>query len=269
MLKTVAITAATLYGLSRVHYVARWLYAGDIMSTPLWAPLMKEKKVDWSASLLQRPHITLLQSYTSNIKDYAELAESINKQYAKVNGYDFVVKKLELGHGRNHTWDKVYYLKELLEQGKPRIFWIDSDAVIDDHSKRLDSIEIAAGYGADISICTSFPFTKNINTGTMYVKNTDWSRKFVDAWWNWHNTKWHTVLCHEQSALDEMLANDIMGCRSNEKIALFAHSEFNSDYEHIIKLTGSFVQHYRGCNTRTRAEAFQKIASKLAIKNNL
>lgn len=264
--KWLLVAGGAALALFNGHYVARyvWLNAGQ-KSLADWVPLIPElprvRTVDWtlSSSPPFEQKLTVLQSYTANISKYADLSAYINSEYSKKKGYDCttIVKEGPADPRRNPCWDKVYYITQQAKTEKyDWIFWIDSDAIITDNGKEIESIAMSAPSTCDIFICTSIYFTKNINTGAMLMRVTPWLLKFLDAWWNWSNDRWHQTMCHEQSALDEMISKDVLGIVSLEKIAMFGPTEFNSTYQHGMRVKGKMVQHYRGCSTEKRVNAF-------------
>lgn len=272
-MKTEKVVLAVLVGgvvaallVTKGHYLVRyaWLNCKSKPKdwTPLYAPLPIVRHVDWfnkTPSLGRK--LLMLQSYTNNIAPYADLSAKINARYCKQHGYQFsAIVADKPASPRNPCWDKVYYiLQQFKYQGVDWIFWIDSDAIVSDFDKALESIIASAPATTDLFICTSIYLTKNINTGAMLIRMTPWMHKFLQDWWDWSNDRWHQEMCHEQSALDEMLAKDVDMIRSQGKIALFECDEFNSTYQHKgLNVHGKFIQHYRGCSTAKRVEAFSK-----------
>jgi hypothetical protein len=288
---------AALFLLINGHYVVRYVHLNMGQPFDDWCPLIpKYPKImqvlwsntfvtwGWPQPIMYGKNLTMLQSYTPNIAEYAALSAKINASYCEKKGYRFkaiVSKKPAFGGLRNPCWDKVFYIIKEFElypeelqkltpedgpvyrhMNLPRndykwIFWIDSDAVVSDTSKWIEAIGNRPYYqNADIYICTSIPLTMNVNTGAMLLRMTPWMYQFLKAWRDWPNEKWHQTMCHEQSALDEMIAKDHMGIVSNGKLALFGPTEFNSTYQHGLKMKGKFIQHYRGCSTAKRVAAF-------------
>jgi hypothetical protein len=103
------------------------------------------------------PHVALFTAYTS---DYAvgELCARVNRAYASRHGYGWVCQVgPPRGRGqeapeRHPTWDKVALLLELMQsllEGKaprglsPRtthLMWIDADAVVLRHDRKVEQI---------------------------------------------------------------------------------------------------------------------------------
>ena len=262
-----AIGGAVILGFLIVngHYIVRYVWLNNGQPIKDWCPLIPilpaVREVIWDNNTPPyQDSLLMLQSFTENIASYATISADINRRYCiqknKKYRYKAVISNGPVFSTRNPCWDKVYYLlREFEEQGSKWLFWIDSDAIVSDFDKCIESIGNSDD-NADIFICTSIYFTKNINTGAMLLRVTPWMHKFLKAWWDWPNTKWHQTMCHEQSALDEMISKDIMGIVSSGKIAVFGCTEFNSTYQHGMRVKGKFIQHYRGCSTQKRIKAF-------------
>ena len=74
---------------------------------------------------------------TPNIMSYAGLAEKINRAYCDRHGYSF---KHVIGDqddtSMRPVWKKVFLVRDELKN-HDAVFWIDSDAIFNDHSKPL------------------------------------------------------------------------------------------------------------------------------------
>jgi hypothetical protein len=93
--------------------------------------------------------------------------------------------KMEAG-----AWAKIDLMKMALEQGYEYIFWIDADAAIMDFNTDLRDSVKDIHIGACVHDPAKSPFLKSmkidrhINVGVMYLRNTDESRKFIQAWYD-------------------------------------------------------------------------------------
>lgn len=227
-----------------------------------FSKLPKRHRVDWNCDWSEKKRITVLQSYTSNITSFASVSAAIMREYCKKHNYGFREVIDTPQGGRNRCWDKVRLISRELDgmDDGDWVFWIDSDAAVSDFNKRLESIVGSADMESDILICTSLPFTRNVNTGAMMIRKSNWSIHFMKSWWNDARPRWLEEMCHEQSALDEMIARDCNYIKRLKKICLFEYNEFNSTYQHNLRLKGRFVQHYRGCSPDKRRAALLEIA---------
>lgn len=270
-----AAAAGAYLAVTRGHNVVRYFWLNWGQDPEDWIPMFGQKlpnpvPVEWGGSessgksFSPPSKLLMLQSYTKHIVLYAELSADVNRRYCDGRGYRFkaIASDGPADPQRNPCWDKVYYIKQEMKsmQDGEWIFWIDSDAAIDHPELGIEDIAATMDKrSADIGICASIPFTKNVNTGAMLIRVTPYTRAFMEEWWNWPNLRWRQGMCHEQSALDEMMAKDASACCSFGKIAMFGPTEFNSTYEHGLRMRGKFLQHYRGCSIVKRALAFVRI----------
>jgi hypothetical protein len=151
--------------------------------------------------------------------------------YANKWGYIFIEKVHEFtrpdcsGH-----WLKMYDILEYLPK-YDWIFWIDSDAFFLDFSKSLEeAIDINSKY--DIHICQDVPHgfdetwgnVKRTNTGTFLIKNTLWSRRFINTLIK-YKSDFSFKPFHEQSIFDRYYLSNFNG--EKEKIKLYELFAFN------------------------------------------
>ena len=131
----------------------------------------------------------------SAIKDYSDITEKINDIYAKKHGYQFeAYHDRQLGDDWDVHWEKVKLLQDNLKKMKKNdyLVWIDADAAVHRHDIPLKSFMS----GKDIVVSHDGVNKKDdldektrdqpwyVNTGFLMVKNTPWSKAFVDRWIN-------------------------------------------------------------------------------------
>jgi hypothetical protein len=75
-------------------------------------------------------------------------------------------------------WSKVHLIREALEQGYERVIWVDLDAFVFDPAADLRDGCPAVGIGATHHVLPEDHF----NVGMLYVRNSELTRAFVDAW---------------------------------------------------------------------------------------
>jgi len=266
-----------LFAVYQGHYLYKFVFINKTLAVedwiPFWAPLPAVNNIDWKTSvpIPLREDITMVMSHTPNIAGYADLSAAINENYCKSHGYKFFLNVGDKSApDRSPCWDKVHWLSVVAKSEKPpkRMFWIDSDAIINRPERMLESFE---KYDADICICTSTFMSKMINTGAMYVRNTPWTQKFLEKWWEWPdmmNSRWKNEKFHEQSALDEMLARDVLQCRTGGHIALFNCTAFNSNWTSRAR-SDLFIHHYKGAPFLTRKTVFEARKEKLHVVDDV
>lgn len=203
--------------------------------------------------------ICICMSYTPNIKSYSEISEKINKIYANKNNYDFKVFNIEL-NDRSPQWSKIYVINKLLKENSYKyLFWIDSDAFFNDHNKKVE--DIINNDSKDIIICNddinSGNTDKNkitVNTGTIIIKCTNWTKDFFNLLWN-YESKYKTQPFYEQNVFEEFIKLNKINCR--EHISIKDGKLFNSEInEQINKRTlfDNFVVHLAGLDEKTRIQ---------------
>jgi hypothetical protein len=159
------------------------------------------------------------------------------------------------------VWEKVRLVREHLPR-HDAVFWIDSDAVFNWHDQSLH--RWLAG-DADFVGCADQPNGPyHINCGTMLVKNTAWSRAFMDAWWRRYRDVRYHRWAFEQEALHHMLDEDELGCRARVKIEPAA--AFNSVYKDVAAgKRDTFVLHFMATPADTRRREIGEVARRLGV----
>lgn len=207
-----------------------------------------------------RPRVIVLSSYTPDIAKYADLSAELNRMYCEDHGLEFkaiVTEQVSDPKERHVTWEKIYWIKHVLEHDKPDfVFWIDSDAVFNRTTMPL--IERFGPDAADISVCVDGWVTKKTNTGVMLLRNSDWVRAFLDHWWDLgRTTRWGLHKFHEQTVLDLCLTRNDMNCKDH--IALFWPAEFNCPSTGgLNRPEHNFISHYMGTRASFRIREFSE-----------
>ena len=129
--------------------------------------------------------IAVLQFYTANIS-YGPYSEEINKKYCEEKGYTYICDKDDakirsISENRSLHWCKIKIVKEVLDTNNfDYILFLDADAVISDFNQNIEDF-IDGSYnmifGEDVGSHSS------MNTGVFLVKNSEWSKNFLDIWW--------------------------------------------------------------------------------------
>lgn len=130
--------------------------------------------------------ISVCQFYTENIS-YGRFAEAINKKYCEEKGYNYFCEKdttkirgaLE---GRAPTWYKPKLVAEVIDNYNPDyILFLDIDAIVSDSNQKIEDF---------IDDAYNLIFAEDVgnhsvaNAGVFILKNTEWSRRFLQEWWD-------------------------------------------------------------------------------------
>lgn len=122
---------------------------------------------------------------------YALYSQELNETYAKEKGYEYylindtqkITKELE---DRAFTWYKPLLLKQCIEDLNPDwILYLDMDAVVCD---RRFTIEEFIDEAYNIVAFEDVGHHSVINAGVFLIRNDEWSRKFIDRWWDASST---------------------------------------------------------------------------------
>jgi len=139
----------------------------------------------------------ILQFENRKITPIVQKFLNTNKAYAEHHGYEY---KLVI-RGYSDTppwWIKVFLVKDLLKSYKG-IFWLDTDAVIINPSRSIESFEVPGKYfykSCDHEVNISEEF----NAGVWFVKNAPPMISLLDTWanrysrddWIYENGTWRT-----------------------------------------------------------------------------
>jgi hypothetical protein len=193
---------------------------------------------------------------TPNILDYADLAARINEMYCKRYGYAF---KHVIGDQNDTSmrpvWKKVFLVRDELPNYEA-VFWIDSDAFFNDHSKPLplDTPE-------DFVISSDFPNgTCLVNTGTFLVKNTAFGRGFMNKWCGMRDdmsATYNSKFPFEQGACEDLIRD--LGPDSR-RAKVYPTEFINSIYGKVSRgvFENSYIVHLMALPTHYRIAVMKK-----------
>lgn len=158
----------------------------------------------------RRAEICVCMLYTKDIAGYAALTEKINRAYAARHGYDFIVFRDRLAKDRAAQWDKVKAVEACFDAGYEFVFWIDADAFFNVHELALETF---IDDDHDLFICDDMANSAGlndcwVNTGTMLLRNTEFSRALLKRWWNTERSDLLYGRYHEQTVLDQLIKTD-------------------------------------------------------------
>jgi hypothetical protein len=171
-----------------------------------------------AASGIDPKKICISMLYTPNIASYSAITEEINREYANRWGYSMNVMKKRLANDRAPQWDKIQAVLQLMDDPAQYeyIFWIDSDAYFNDHTKRIDEI-MDLTKNTDLHISTDLPYgVWTVNTGIFCVRNNDWIKKFFKRIWS--SKEYLYEYYHEQSVMSILIDSNYDGAQNHTTI---------------------------------------------------
>jgi hypothetical protein len=129
--------------------------------------------------------------YENRREDYLEELMSYNVDYCRKQGYVYYrpLQDFDLPP----YWIKILLLKQVLLANPEAqyIAWLDSDAVVHDQKRRIESL-----FPADKDFLISYcPWGGgDLNVGAFYIRVNDTTRHLVNDWWNCYTTaNWSKV----------------------------------------------------------------------------
>jgi mannan polymerase II complex MNN10 subunit len=112
-----------------------------------------------------------------------------NRQnYANKHGYTLVDGSDMLDRSRPPSWSKIRAVQRLfgwiengssVEEPCDWVFWMDADTVIMNSDIRLESM-----LPDNSDFLASQDTRRTVNAGAWMIRNSDWSRQFLQEWWN-------------------------------------------------------------------------------------
>lgn len=150
--------------------------------------------------------------------EYPSLVASINYEYSKKHGYDFVYYRPYLKNKdslsvyncidpntldkRHAAWSKLLSTELLLKQGYDYIVYIDSDCIFKNFNKTIESI-ISNYTDRDMIFIVNHLLENDYNpcSGFYICKVTDYTEKFITHWYNYNIPESNRDNYWEQDAL--------------------------------------------------------------------
>ena len=214
----------------------------------------------------QEPRTTLCLWQAGN-QQYAQCTERINRMYAAKHGYEVQViasnaVRLE---GRAPYWGKLRALQACMQEEGQYVMYLDADAFIAQHHHALGGMLFS-----DIDLHISDHGNEqgnwaNVNTGVLILRNTRWSRLFLQEWWKaGADTEFARKPFHEQTVLQHILQDGLFQAR--EHVAVYPAHVFNTALDLDVQDSSkSFVTHMMTATADERAaECSSALERKLA-----
>jgi hypothetical protein len=168
----------------------------------------------------------------------ASLADK--KGYCRQHGYDFYAIS-DAHPDRPVPWSKIPGALTLPSKKYDWLIWVDVDAVIVDHSVKLEEF-IDPRYDAILGLDEN-----GINTGVFFLRNSVWSRLFLaEAWTLTEEPMSH--IWWEQAAVMRLIKADMI--RNHVKLSPQTH--FNSYLRNGKLVDDSFIVHFPGIGKKEK-----------------
>ena len=170
---------------------------------------------------------------TQDIWDYSAYSLAVNEAYAEHNGYIMRQEDDRLSNYEpiDARWNKIKVLLQAMDsetgwaRDLPYIMWVDADVIFLDFSLRLEKVAAQYPHADIILSAENAGSTTLINSGTILVKNTAWSRMFLNRWWSFADRR----LFSDQEQFDMLYKETENEYNLALKIAILAPDALNSD----------------------------------------
>lgn len=220
---------------------------------------------------MNSPNILVLTYSTPDTFYYANLSAKINESYCKKHNFDFIKESYEVTNWYP-SYERLNLIKKYLDK-YDYIMWIDSDACFINFEKKLteliiDDKDFYIGgniYGFDMDGNKIKPIINNlpagINAGVFIIKNSEWSKKFLDLWIH-QCINYLDCVHREQGILQKLLCDNILDIQNHIKLIVPAYEINREDTD--LKLEEKwdrcdFILHLWGSTPKYRFEVFSEI----------
>jgi len=205
---------------------------------------------------LKEETVCIVMFGTSDImRQYGDIAVAINRAYAEYHGYALIVWEASSMDRTEAVWKTVDVIRRHLPSYKA-VMWIDCDAVFNpiQHETSLDWFLKSR---EDALVCRDIPPREHdVNAGVMLFKNTQWSRDFLDRWWEMRTRPQYQDGFREQAAL-----NDLLRKKENSwHFSIRKSGEFNYIPDDEDR-KGAFVIHLAGTDCEYRKKVLGELYS--------
>lgn len=242
-------------------YVAALIAAFGVLLTAPTPPRFQGAE-QYSEEYSERRIKIVMFSTPNIVEQFAGLAAEVNALYARRHGYGFqhIVEDVPLGDRGAMVWKMVDVIWHALHEKEQwdAVFYIDSDAVFQNHTQRLDWLfEVPEGH---IVGCSDHPNGPSyINTGTLFVRNTPRAKELLRKWSRMRSLDAYQKFPYEQQALE-----DLAKAEGYQGIVSRPAEEFNSVKARVdAGHRDTFVLHMMATPAAQRATEFRGLRSRL------
>lgn len=155
-------------------------------------------------SITAMQDFTVLSTFSGGAYDAWAVARSNHEDYCSKHGYTYIASHTneeitKYLKERRGGWAKISMVQEAFSKipEGAHVFWMDGDSLFMNKSISLQDF---VAYNRDIVISGDFA---GLNTGHFLIRNTKWSRSFLDGVWKIFPALWFQ---YEQSSFAAMLA---------------------------------------------------------------
>lgn len=148
-------------------------------------------------------------------RDIVKYGKISLEKYCDKHGYDFIYETEETIGGvydakRDIPWYKILLILKVMQKEYEFVVWIDADSQIVNYDKKLETFISEIG---DKDLLVVRDWKSILNTGTMFIRNSEYSRTLLQAVWN-NKQPFRTDL-HEQASLGDIYIRNELDAQSH------------------------------------------------------
>ena len=122
-----------------------------------------------------------------NFDGVAKLSFPNLQSYADKHGYSLWDASASIDTSRPPAWSKILAVQKLLSLTDSVtcdwIFWVDADIVVMNSTIAVESF-LPSSESTDIDLLITMDRRLTANSGAWLIRNTKWSKEFLETWWN-------------------------------------------------------------------------------------
>jgi hypothetical protein len=175
---------------------------------------------------------------------YKEITKNGRKSkvlYCNKHNYTFHDDEDVYDSTRAPAWSKIKLIQRYL-QSYDYVVWVDGDTMIMNDQIKLEEIIKQHSNGMDIMVAQDWTM---INTGVIFIKNTEWSRKFLDLIYDQIQFLDHPNW--EQASFIYLLENNISESHQHIKVLHVDDQNIFNSYWFTYYFNNCFILHFPGC----------------------
>ena len=195
--------------------------------------------------------------YDEGIKEYADITSEINHEYCKREGFIFYKDDNRRLNDRTPHWERLPLFLELFKKDYDYVIWIDADACFRFHKNKLKEI-INEYEKYNIIFSYDNPYTKNINSGFMIMKNNDYTKEYITKLINDKDPTYFFRPNWDQEKINQFYDRNVNNIKNNSCILSY---HLLQDFH--LRNPSSLIIHLAGIDKEKRIKIFSELKNKI------
>ena len=195
--------------------------------------------------------------YDEGIKEYADITSEINNEYCKREGFTFYKDDNRRLNDRTPHWERLPLFLELFKKKYDYVIWIDADACFRFHKNKLKEI-INEYEKYNIIFSYDNPYSKNINSGFMIMKNNDYTKEYITKLINDKDPTYFFRPNWDQEKINQFYDKNVNNIKNNSCILSY---HLLQDFH--LRNPNSLIIHLAGIDKEKRIKIFSQLKNKI------